>query len=67
MSISLEGCSDLLTTKEIQELTKLNTQSIRRMLASGQLPGLKIGTRWFVPRSEFERFLSNKLEVNHEQ
>lgn len=62
MCVSLCGCPDLLSTKDIQELTKLSAQNIRRMLASGQLPGVKIGARWFVPRSEFERFLEEGLE-----
>lgn len=66
MSVNLSSCSDLLSTKDIHELTKLNEQNIRRLLASGQLPGVKIGARWFVPKSELENFLSKKMEVNHE-
>lgn len=65
MSISLKEYSDLLTTKEVQELTKFNAQSVRRMLSSGELPGLKIGTRWFVPKTELENWLTEKMEVNH--
>lgn len=65
MSISLESCPDLLSTKDIQKLTKLNDQNIRRLLASGQLPGLKIGARWFVPKTELESWLTEKMEVNH--
>lgn len=65
-SISLKNCRDLLTTEDIHELTQISLQVVRRLLASGQLPGVKIGARWFVPKSELEKFLSDQLEVNHE-
>ncbi|MEE1478847.1 MAG: helix-turn-helix domain-containing protein [Eggerthellaceae bacterium] len=65
-SISLKNCRDLLTTEDIHELTQISLQVVRRLLASGQLPGVKIGARWFVPKSELEKFLSDQLDVNHE-
>lgn len=66
MSVILSSCPDLLSTKDIHELTKLNEQNIRRLLASGSLPGVKIGARWFVPKTEFEHFLEKGIEVNNE-
>lgn len=56
----------MLTTEDIHELTQISLQVVRRLLASGQLPGVKIGARWFVPKSELEKFLSDQLDVNHE-
>lgn len=67
MSVSLADCPDLLSPKDVQRLTNLNLQHIRRLLASGHLPGIKIGARWYVPKSEFEKFLSDRFEVNHER
>lgn len=67
MCVFLASCPDLLSVGDIQELTKLSAQNIRRLLASGQLPGVKIGARWFVPKSEFERFLEQELEVKSVQ
>ena len=66
MIVILSSCSDLLSTKDIHELTKLNEQNIRRLLTAGQLPGVKIGARWFVPKSELEKFLSDQLEMTNE-
>ncbi len=63
MCVSLESCPDLLTTSDVQKLTRLNVQHIRRLLVSGELPGVKIGARWFVPKSEFEQFLEKRIEV----
>ena len=63
MCVSLESCPDLLTTSVVQKLTRLNVQHIRRLLVSGELPGVKIGARWFVPKSEFEQFLEKRIEV----
>ncbi len=67
MHVSLEGCPELLTPDDVRKLTKLNVQHIRRLLVSGHLPGVKIGARWFIPKSEFERFLEERLEANHER
>lgn len=63
MSVSLVNFPDLLTPDDIHKLTRLNVQHIRRLLVSGQLPGVKIGARWFVPKNELEKFLSEQLEV----
>lgn len=67
MSVSLVNFPDLLTPDDVHKLTRLNVQHVRRLLVSGQLPGVKIGARWFVPRSELEAFLSDGLEVSHER
>ena len=67
MHVSVEGSPELLTPDDVRKLTKLNVQHIRRLLVSGHLPGVKIGARWFIPKSEFERFLEERLEANHER
>lgn len=42
---------DLLTVADVCVLTGLSAQTVRRCLERGDLPGFKIGRRWFVPKS----------------
>ncbi|WP_294441235.1 helix-turn-helix domain-containing protein [uncultured Slackia sp.] len=42
---------DLLTVADVCTLTGLSAQTVRRCLERGELPGFKIGRRWFVPKS----------------
>lgn len=67
MKVTLENCSDLIGTEEMSNLTGFDIQTVRDLLRKKQLPGLKIGARWFVPKTELESWLTEKMEVNHEQ
>lgn len=48
---ALQGCGDLLTVSDVCGLTGLSAQTVRRCLERGELPGFKIGRKWFVPKS----------------
>lgn len=41
---------DLLTVKNMQELTGLSAQTIRAECQKGGIPAVKIGRRWYVPK-----------------
>jgi excisionase family DNA binding protein len=43
---------DLLTTKELQELLKIDRTTVYRMLKDGRLTGIKIGEQWRFSRKE---------------
>ena len=49
--------SDLLTTKQVQDLLKVDRITIYRMLDDGRIKGVKIGTQWRFPQNEIDRFL----------
>lgn len=49
--------SELLTTREIQNLLKVDRITIYRMLQDGRLKGVKIGQQWRFPRNEVQRLL----------
>jgi excisionase family DNA binding protein len=40
----------LLTPREAAKLLNLPTRTIRRMIHSKELPALKVGSRWRIPR-----------------
>jgi len=48
---------ELLTTRQVQDLLKVDRITIYRMLQDGRLKGVKIGQQWRFPRSEVERLL----------
>ncbi|MBI9052119.1 MAG: PocR ligand-binding domain-containing protein [Anaerolineaceae bacterium] len=49
--------AELLTTKQMQDLLKVDRVTVYRMLSSGRLRGVKIGNQWRFPQSEIDRLL----------
>lgn len=66
MNVTLENCSDLIGTEELRDLTGFDIQTVRCLLREKEIPGLKIGSRWFVPKKQLEEFLTKRLEENSE-
>ena len=60
---------DLLTTRQVQDILKVDRITIYRMLQDGRLKGVKIGQQWRFPNGEVDRLLSNSpaTHVNHAQ
>jgi excisionase family DNA binding protein len=61
---------DLLTTKELQELLKVDRTTVYRMLKDGRLTGIKIGDQWRFSREEVNALLTGtppagKGQVSH--
>lgn len=55
--------SELLTTKQLQELLKIDRITVYRMLNDGRLKGVKIGNQWRFPQSEIDRLMGNEKEI----
>ncbi|NOZ26737.1 MAG: helix-turn-helix domain-containing protein [Chloroflexi bacterium] len=49
--------SDLLTTRQLQEMLQVDRTTIYRMVGSGQLPAVRVGNQWRFPREAVERWL----------
>ncbi len=54
---------ELLTTRQVQDLLKVDRITIYRMLQDGRLKGVKIGQQWRFPRSNVERLLSSGSSI----
>ncbi len=54
---------DLLTTRQVQEILKVDRITVDRMLNDGRLKGVKIGQQWRFPAREVERMLGGSLSV----
>ncbi len=48
-----DGLPDLLTAQDVCDLTGASLQTVRRACAGGQIPAVRIGRRWYVPRTRF--------------
>lgn len=53
--------NDLLTTRQVQEILKVDRITIYRMLNDGRLKGVKIGQQWRFHLSDVERMLGINL------
>jgi excisionase family DNA binding protein len=49
---------DLLTSRQVQDILKVDRITVYRMLQDGRLKGVKIGQQWRFPQTEVERLLS---------
>lgn len=52
--------SELLTTKQMQDLLKVDRITVYRMLNDGRLKGIKIGNQWRFPQAEIDRILGEE-------
>jgi excisionase family DNA binding protein len=51
---------ELLTTRQVLELLKVDRITVYRMLQDGRLKGVKIGQQWRFPRSEVDQMLNRE-------
>ncbi len=50
--------SEALTFDQVRLRLKLSSPTLRKLLVSGTLHGVRAGKRWLIPMQEIERFLS---------
>ncbi|RMH74305.1 MAG: helix-turn-helix domain-containing protein [Gemmatimonadetes bacterium] len=55
---------ELLTTKKVIELLKVDRTTIYRMLNDGRLVGVKVGNQWRFPRSKVQELISGQAAPN---
>jgi excisionase family DNA binding protein len=51
---------NFLTTKQVQDIFKIDRITVYRMLGDGRLKGIKIGNQWRFPQREVEKLLSGE-------
>jgi excisionase family DNA binding protein len=49
---------EVLQVEQVAAVFGVSQQVARHLLRSGQLPGRRIGRRWYVPRAQLAAFLS---------
>ncbi len=48
---------ETLTVEEVATILRISVQSVRRLLRDKELPGVRVGKYWRVPRVALEAFL----------
>ncbi len=56
--------SELLSTRQLQELLNVDRTTIYRMINSGQLPAIRVGNQWRFPREAVEAWLNSRVVVS---
>lgn len=57
--------SKLLTTKQLQDLLKIDRITVYRMLNDGRLKGVKVGNQWRFSQNEIDRLLGEESETEN--
>lgn len=55
------GMSEILTVKEAAAQFKTTRQQIRKMIANGELPAVKVGREWRIPLESIRLFWKENL------
>ncbi|MGO5027815.1 helix-turn-helix domain-containing protein [Candidatus Agathobaculum pullicola] len=55
------GMSEILTVKETAEQLKTTRQQIRKMIANGELPAVKVGREWRIPLASVREYFEENL------
>lgn len=53
----LADYGELLNVGEVCEILRLSGRVVREYLAKGKLPGVKIGSRWVIPKKKLIEYL----------
>lgn len=53
--------TELLSTRQLQELLNVDRTTIYRMISSGQLPAIRVGNQWRFPREAVEAWLTSRM------
>lgn len=48
---------DLLTPEQVAEILTCSASGVRKMCQNGEIPGRKVGRRWYIPRPAFMRMM----------
>ena len=53
--------NEILTVKETADFLRTTCQQIRKMIMNGELPAVKVGREWRIPRAVIKEFFNNAL------
>ena len=55
------GMNEILTVKETADFLRTTCQQVRKMIMNGELPAVKVGREWRIPRAEIKEFFNQEL------
>jgi excisionase family DNA binding protein len=54
--------SSTLTIPEVAHELRISEEHARRLVTSGQIPGLKLGKVWRIPRAQWDAYLEGRWQ-----
>lgn len=54
----------ILNTEEVAKILGISGQTVRKECATGGLPAVRVGRRWFIPRDKFFEFVNGGDTAN---
>jgi len=57
---------ELFTVEEVAQKLKLHTDTVKRLLRTGQLTGYKILREWRVKQSDLDKFMEDRINKPQE-
>ncbi|MEE0154628.1 MAG: helix-turn-helix domain-containing protein [Agathobaculum butyriciproducens] len=55
------GLSEIMTVKEVADFLRTTTQQVRRMIAIGELPAVKVGREWRIPLAALKAYFRENI------
>jgi excisionase family DNA binding protein len=53
----------MLTPSEVAKALRLSTRHVRNLLAEGELPAVRVGSRWRVKRTDVDAYLAGRRDA----
>lgn len=58
---------ELLTTQEALELLKIDRKTLYKLLKNGDLPAIKLGSQWRIPKEEIAKLVGKSQNKNKKE
>ena len=52
---------EILTVKELARILKTTRQQVRKMIRNGEIPAVKVGREWRIPREYLKEFIEENI------
>lgn len=60
LSANLAEQRNFLTPREVSDLLRVSTQTVRRWIKEGKLPAYKVGRAWRIEETDLNRWLNGQ-------
>ncbi|MDR6939299.1 helix-turn-helix domain-containing protein [Arcanobacterium hippocoleae] len=67
MAQSSPSAPQFLTVAEVAEITRVSRMTVYRMVHAGELPAVRFGSSYRVPRSALEQLLGASTDSDYQQ
>lgn len=62
MTESINSLEKMLSVKDIQKLLGCGRNKVYQIIATKTLPAIQIGKQYYVPQTEYEKWISRNLQ-----